>query len=97
MKHTQGFEPLLSDLYPDAEEQLGQDIQKRTDRTGQTEQDRQNKTAMTGLPGHEPGQNCQDMAAWIGLPAQDCKEKTTRSEQKGEDNRKEQACEAATL
>ncbi len=52
---------------------------------------------MTGLPGHEPGQNCQDMAAWIGLPAQDCKEKTTRSEKKGEDNRKEQACEAATL
>jgi hypothetical protein len=42
---------------------------------------------MTGLLGHEPGQNCQDRAARIG-PAQDCKDKTTRAEQKAEDSQK---------
>ncbi len=32
---------------------------------------------MTGLLGHEPGQNCQDTAVMIRLPAQDCENKTT--------------------
>jgi hypothetical protein len=40
---------------------------------------------MTGLLGHEPGQNCQDRAARIELPAQHCKDKTTTVGQ----NRKE--------
>jgi hypothetical protein len=35
------------------------------------------KTARTGLPGR---------AARIGLPAQNCKDKATRAEQKGEDS-----------
>jgi hypothetical protein len=30
----------------------------------------------------------QDRIARIGLPAQDCKDKTTRTEQKGEDSQK---------
>jgi hypothetical protein len=45
-------------------------------------------TAMTGLPGQEPDQNCQSRAVRIGLPAQDCKDKTTKAEQKGEDGQK---------
>jgi hypothetical protein len=48
----------------------------------------QNETFMTGLLGHEPGQNRKDRAARIGLPAQNCKDKTTRAEQKGEDSQK---------
>jgi hypothetical protein len=48
--------------------------------------DRQNETSMTVLLEHEPRQNCQDRAARIGLPAQDCKDKTTRAEQKGEED-----------
>jgi hypothetical protein len=43
---------------------------------------------MTGHLGQEPGHNCQDRAAKIGLPAQDCKYKTTRAEQKEEDSQK---------
>jgi hypothetical protein len=57
----------------------------RTARKEQPEWDRQNETSMTGLLGHEPGKNCQDRFARIGLPAQDCKDKTTRVEQTGED------------
>jgi hypothetical protein len=35
------------------------------------------------------------MVARIGLPAQDCKDKTTGAEQKGEDSQKGKACKAA--
>ncbi len=57
--------------------------QKRTAKRGKLEKDsqnrtgRQNKTAMTGLSGKDPG-----------LLAQDCKDKTARAEQKGEDSQK---------
>jgi hypothetical protein len=44
--------------------QPGEDTKKRRARKGQLEQDRQDKTAMTGPPGH-----CSwDRAARIGLP-----------------------------
>jgi hypothetical protein len=64
-----------------------------TARTGQP--DIQNRTAMTGLPGQEPAQNCQHRADSTGLPAQDSKDQTTRAEQKGEDSQKRQACKTA--
>jgi hypothetical protein len=65
--------------------QKGWDRQTWIDRTGSEEQDRQNrtgqqnKTAMTERPGQ---------AVRIGLPAQDCKDKTARAEVKGENSMK---------
>jgi hypothetical protein len=50
---------------------------------------------MTALLRHEPGQNCQDRAARIGLPAQGCKDKPTRQKRKEKTARKGKACEAA--
>ncbi len=52
----------------DRQDRTGHPEKDRTARKGQPEWDRQNKTSMTGLLGHEPGQNCQDRAARTGLP-----------------------------
>ncbi len=54
-----------------------------------------NKTAMTGLPRQEPGQNFQDKSARIGLPAQAWKDKTYRAERKEKTARKGQAFKGA--
>jgi hypothetical protein len=47
--------------------QKGEDSRNRSARRGQAEMERQNKTAMTELP----GQGGQDRAARIGLSAQE--------------------------
>jgi hypothetical protein len=44
----------------------------------------QKRTARKG----QPGQNFQDRDSSIGLPAQNCKDKIARAEQKGEDSQK---------
>ncbi len=49
-----------------------------TDRKGQTGQDSQNRTGGTTMPQQDYQDMSQDRAARIGLPAQDCKDKTTR-------------------
>ncbi len=46
----------------------GEDSRNRTTRTGQAEKDRQNKIAVTGLP----GQDGQDKAAKIRPTVQNC-------------------------
>jgi hypothetical protein len=56
-----------------------EDGRKGTDRTGQAELDCRDRTSGQGGP---------DRSTGIGLPAQDCKEKTPRAEQKGEHNQK---------
>jgi hypothetical protein len=50
---------------------------------------------MTGLLGHEPGQNCQDRAARIRLPAQDCKDNQLGQNRREKTSRKGKACKAA--
>jgi hypothetical protein len=55
-----------------------------TARTGQLENDRQNKTAVTGLQEKTARTELTGRAARIRLPAQNCKNKTTRAARTGQ-------------
>jgi hypothetical protein len=59
-----------------------------TARKGQLEKNNQKGTARKRLPWQDFQDMSQDRTARTGLPSQDCTDKTTRAEQKAEDNQK---------